>query len=340
MKVILSAARNPQFITITEYVENAIKSAGCETLLFDNRDFVIPGRIRDKVPSLNNLDIKRINRKLISAIRSFKPNLFIEAGGHRILPETIEEIKKYGIITALWTIDCPINFEPIIKAAPHYDFVFTGGSEAYDILKDVGIKNLDWLPFACDPEFHKPKILTADEKSLFSFDIAFVGTIDSDMYPFRVRILESISDFNLAVWGPGGDRISHDSPLKERIHGDKTSPDLWTKIYTASKIILCMHYSDPKGKIPCHQASPRVYEALACGAFLMVDAQKDVVTLFKDREDLVIFRNVEELRGLLNYYLEKPEERKMIAGNGRKAVLNNHTYRHRIEEILKTTGLA
>jgi spore maturation protein CgeB len=89
-----------------------------------------------------------------------------------------------------------------------------------------------------------------------------------------------------------------------------------------------------EGKIPCYQASPRVYEALACGAFLMVDAQRDVMALFKDREHLVVFRDIEELRRLLKYYLEMPEERKKIAENGRKAVLSSHTYRHRIERIL------
>lgn len=340
MRVILSSNRNPHFITIAEYIEYAFKSTGCETIFFDNRDFTIPGRIRNRIHYLSRVDLKRINKKLISTIKSFKPDLFLEVGGHRILPETVEGIKGDGVKTALWTIDCPIDFEPIIKAAPHYDFVFTGGSEAYDILKEKDIKNLYRLPFACDPEIHKPEELTDADRKLYGCDISFVGTIDPDSYQCRVKILEAISDFNLAVWGPCSNKISQNSPLKKHIRGEKTTPDTWTKIYSASKIVLCIHYKDMEGKIPCYQASPRVYEALACGAFLMVDSQRDVATSFKDREDLIIFRDIEELRKLLKHYLEKPEARKMIAWNGRKAVLNNHTYMHRVNKILKITGLS
>lgn len=335
MKVILSTNRNPHFITIAEYIDDAFRASGHEILFFDNSAFLIPGRIREKVRHLHRADLKRINNKLISEIKSFQPDLFVEAGGHRILPETVRVIKSHGTRTALWTIDPPIDFEPVLQAVSHYDFVFTGGSEAHDILKDKGIKNLSWLPFACDPTVHKPFPLTEYEKNLFGADIAFVGSIHPELYPSRVRFLEAISDFNLAVWGPGSSTIPPDSPLKEHVRGEKTPPDTWIKIYSASKIVLCMHYRDPANRIPCHQASPRVYEALACGAFLMVDAQRDVLASFNDREELVIFRNREELRELLKYYLERPEERRTIAEAGRRTALEKHTYSNRIEDMLK-----
>jgi spore maturation protein CgeB len=335
VNVVLSTNRNPNFITIAEYIDDAFRVAGCRTLFFDNSEFIIPGRIRDKIRPLQRADLKRINNKLISEIKSFQPALFVEAGGHRILPETVDAISALGIQTVLWTIDPPIDFEPVQLAASHYDFVFTGGSEAYDILKGKGIQNLSWLPFACDPTVHKPHALTEDEKNLYGADIAFVGSMHPGLYPFRVRFLESISDFNLAAWGPGSDTIPLDSPLKNRIRGEKTPPDTWIKIYSASKIVLCMHYRDPENRIPCHQASPRVYEALACGAFLMVDAQRDVLASFKDREDLVIFRDAEELRELLNYYLERPEERHKVSEAGRRKALEHHTYRQRITDMLK-----
>jgi spore maturation protein CgeB len=335
LKVILSSNRNPHFLSIAEYIENAFNASDCQAYFFNNDDFSIPGRIRQIIQYLQKVDLKKINKDLISLMKSFKPHFFIETGGHRILPETVKAIKRHGIRTALWTIDCPVNFEPVINAAPYYDFVFTGGSEAYDILKEKGIKNLHFLPFACDPDLHKPQALSEDDQKLYGADIVFVGSIHPELYPFRIKFLESIADLDLAVWGPGSSSIPQDSPLKKCIRGEKTPPDAWTKIYSASKIVLCMHYKDPANRIPCHQASPRVYEALACEAFLMVDVQRDVKTLFKDREDLVLFRDTDELRGLIKYYLERPEERLKIAENGRKTVLEKHTYRHRIDEILK-----
>jgi len=338
MKVLFSSNKNPNFLTITEYIEKAFNEASCTTLYFDNKSFLFPGRIRDRMPYLNKLDLKRINNRLISTIKSFTPDLFLEAGGHRILPETIVKIKELGVKTALWTIDPPREFEPVIKVAPLYEFVFTGGSEAYDILMDAGVQNLYWLPFACDPDFHKPQKSTEEEKQLYCCDVAFVGSVHPDLYPFRVKILEAISDLDLGVWGPGVERISSSSPLRQKIRGVKATPDVWAKIYSQAKIVLCMHYHDPAGKIPCHQASPRVYEALACGAFLMVDDQRDVKSLFKDREELVVFRDADELKKLLSYYLKRPEERMAIAALGRERVLQKHTYEHRIKDLLKVVS--
>ena len=254
------------------------------------------------------------------------------------MPKTIDTIKSRGIKTALWTIDAPKEFEPVRKAAAHYDFIFTGGSEAYDILKDVGVKNLYFLPFACDPDIHKPQRLTEEEKKLYGCDIAFVGTLDPDVYPFRTRILEAISDFDIGVWGPGTEKIPITSPLRQKIRGKEISPEVWIKIYSQAKIVLCLHYKDPQGKIPCHQASPRVYEAMACGAFLMVDDQRDVRKLFENRKELVVFKNITELKRLLSYYLKRPEERRSIAAMGRTKVLKRHTYHHRVKDLLKVVS--
>ncbi|MFQ5900251.1 MAG: DUF3880 domain-containing protein, partial [Thermodesulfobacteriota bacterium] len=245
MKILLSSNKNPDFATITEYIEKALNETGCRTLFFDDRDFILPGRIRDRVPYLNKLDLKKLNKGLISKINKLKPDVLLTAGGYRILPETIDIIKEAEVKTVLWTIDVPRGFDPIIDAAPHYDYVFTGGSEAYDILVNKGVKNLEWLPFACDPDFHKPQTLTADEKKNYSCDIAFVGTIQPDLYPFRVSVLEAISDFDLGIWGPGSEMIPSSSPLKQKVRGNKTTPDIWAKIYSQARIVLCLHYRDP-----------------------------------------------------------------------------------------------
>ena len=95
-----------------------------------------------------------------------------------------------------------------------------------------------------------------------------------------------------------------------------------------------MHYKDPEGRIPCHQASPRVYEALACGAFLIVDDQRDFMSLFKSGEELVVFEDIKDLRNKIVYYLNNRKEREKIKRKGRKIVLSKHTYRHRIQEML------
>jgi len=92
---------------------------------------------------------------------------------------------------------------------------------------------------------------------------------------------------------------------------------------------------DPKKKFPVYQASPRVFEALACGAFVLTDTQQDVLSLFKDGEHLAVFADASDLRQKVSYFLARPEERNRIAAGGRREVLNKHTYTRRLETLLR-----
>ena len=340
MKILYSSNRNPYFETFTEYIEKAFIENGCQVNFFENRDFLIPGRIRDRFGFFHKLDLKMLNKKLLSIASKYKPDIFLESGGWNILPEAIEDMRQMGITTALWTIDPPRIFDSIIKAAPHYDFVFTQGSEASEILQNYNIRNLHWLPFACDPDYHKPVNLTDNEKRQYSCDICFVGSGWPSLYPERIELLTNLSDYNLGIWGPGWNKIDNKSPLRKYIRAGFTKPEEWTKIFSASKIIFHSHFRDPKGVVPCYQASPRVFEALSCGGFLVVDEQRDVLRLFVNGEDLVVFKNINDLKRIIEYYLINDDKARSIARNGKEKVLKNHTFKHRVNTMLTIINLA
>ena len=328
MKILFSSNKNPHFFTITEYIKSALDKVS-ECRFFEDRNFFLPGRIRDRVASLQKWDLSRINRNLISEAKKFKPEVLLQTGGHRIFPQTIKAIKDLGVKTVLWTIDFPTDFEPVIASAPVYDFVFTGGSEAYEILKPYNIKNLYWLPFACDTDFHKPTQVTQGDKAKYACDIVFIGSF----YQNRLELLEQISDFDLGVWGPGWEKVPGKSPLKKRIRrAGGVKPQEWVKIYSSSKVCLVIHYQD--GKILSYQASPKVYEILACRRFLLVDNQKDVLSLFADGKHLAIFKDIKELREKIRYYLDNPGEREIVAKQGYDEVVEKHTFINRIKEML------
>lgn len=327
MRILFSSFHNPFFWTITEYTEKALMKLGHELIPFDDREFIIPGRLRKSVRLLQNWDLNRLNRQLISLAAETRPDVCLVAGGNRILPETVQHIKSQGIRTALWTIDAPRDFQPIRDAAPHYDFVFCGGTEAQELLARAKIKKTYWLPFACDPDTHKPIDIAPEEKSYWGSDVSFVGSY----YPNRAQALENITDFDLKVWGPGWSQLGRRSPLKKMAADRRLKPEEWVKAFASSKINLVIHFQD--GKTLCCQASPRVYEALACRSFLLVDAQKDVRSLFQDGKHLVIFKDIEDLRKKIVYYLDKPEERANIASQGYEEVLSKHTYAYRLEEM-------
>jgi len=328
MRILFVGYHNPYFISITEYVERAIENLGHVLLSFDDRKFIIPGRIRDRIPFLEHLDLARINKQLLSFAIEHEPDICLVSGGHRIFSKTIKELKALGIKTVLWTIDAPAQFEAIINSAPEYDFVFCGGTEARVILKRFGIKKTYWLPFACEPNIHKPVTISKEERERYEKDVAFIGSF----YPSRFKILEELSELDLGVWGPGWENIPQDSPLKKHIYPGNLQPEEWLKIYTAAKIVIVVHYQDEK--ILCYQASPKVYEILACEKFLLCDKQKDVERLFEDRKHLVIFKDIEDLKHKIFYYLKHLKERRAIAEAGFTEVIEKHTYENRITELI------
>jgi spore maturation protein CgeB len=335
MKVLFSSNINPNFKTFSDYIEKAFREAGCETYFFENRAFLLPGRLRDRIAFLQNWDSERLNKMLLEKASEFKPQIYIESGGWNILPDTIEKLKSMDIKTALWTVDPPHTFKQITKAAPHYDFVFCQGTEAVGILKKYDVKNLHWLPFACDPDFHKQVELTTTEREKYETQVCCLGSWTPG-YAKRQAALECLTDCDLGIWGPGWNNLPVESKLKEFIRGYHTKPEEWIKIYSAANIAVIVHYQDMKGNVPCYQASPKVFEALACGVFLVVDDQKDVLSLFESGRHLAIYHNQKELKEIISYYLEHPDEARKIAQQGRKNVLENHTFKHRVDEILRT----
>jgi len=330
MKIFFSSHHNPHFPTITEYIEIAILNLGHDLVIFEDRQHIFPGRMRKGLPLLNQLDQRVINRKMLALAEEAKPDIAIIAGGHRISSETIKILKDQGVVCILWTIDAPLFFQPIIDVAPFYDHIFCQGTEAIELLAGAGIRGAQWLPMACEPEYHYPGDCSIADKEKYGSDVVFVGSY----YPDRADLFERISAFDLAIWGPGWDGLDRNSSLRRCIRGSHTTPDEWLKIYSASKIILATHYHDPQNRFPVYQASPRVFEAMACGCFVISDRQRDVFSLFEDGKHLVGFDNPNDLIEKIKYYLAHPEEREAIARRGREEVLKNHTYVDRIKKLI------
>jgi spore maturation protein CgeB len=328
MRILLSGYHNPNFTNSMVYRDKAVESLGHELISFEDRSFIVPGRLRERFSLLAKWDLQRINNNLIGQITERKPDVCLIIGGHRILASTVEEIKSRGFKIALWTTDPPTDFKNILEAAPFYDHLFCAGSEAADIFNNNGLTNVTWIPFACDPNFHKPIVLSIEEQKKYGKDVVFVGSY----YPNRANLLESLADLDLGIWGPYWDKLDSHSPLKGKTNSVKINYDEWVKIYNAAKIVLVIHYQNLR--IPCHQASPKLFEAMACRRCVFCDNQRDAKELFRDGHDVIFFSDAQDLRKKVGYYLNHAEERLIIGRQACLRVTTEHTYQHRIAQML------
>ena len=322
--------------TITEYMEMAFRDLGHQLEFFDYRSFMIPGRLRDRIPAFNAWDLKRINRRLYSKIQEYKPDFFFVIGGYTLEPETIQAARRGGAIAGIWNADYPYLFERYLELGKYYDCFFASGKDALSRCARAGLQS-HWLPFACVPEIHRPVHLSSADEKRFSSDILFFGT----PYSERIRLFQKLTEFNLAIWGPGWDRLPVGHSLRPFIRGGPLKTQEWVKAVSGTKIAINYMGSSGFDMDPAKEsmANSRVFELLGCGAFQLVDAKEDLKALFRSGSEMVWFTKDEEVVDIARYYLSHPEERKAIGQRAREAALKTHTYRHRVEEMLKVLGM-
>ena len=73
MKILLVGYHNPHFVNTMVWREKAVEYLGHELVVFDDRQFLIPGRIRESVPFLQQWDLGRLNRALVAFAARTKP---------------------------------------------------------------------------------------------------------------------------------------------------------------------------------------------------------------------------------------------------------------------------
>ncbi len=84
-----------------------------------------------------------------------------------------------------------------------------------------------------------------------------------------------------------------------------------------------------------HSLNNRIFDAAAAGAFLLTDHREDLANVWSGF-DAITYHSVDQLNERVAYYLNRDRERREIAEELRRAVLENHTYVHRTEYIYRT----
>ncbi len=83
-----------------------------------------------------------------------------------------------------------------------------------------------------------------------------------------------------------------------------------------------------------HGVPQQVWDVMAAGGILFAGYQPALLELFEPERDFILFENENELAEKLTYYREHPKERAAIALNGRQKVEEEHTWQHRVKEML------
>ncbi len=349
MKILLCAPWDETVLgRITRYAYQALVDEGHRVEVFDFRQrkysrwpLVQPlkkalRKVWPKAPSPYDVVAVRdavdrdVNQRLLERCRALSPELLLVFCGENITPATLTAVREMGATTANWFHDSLIytwRRDLVRHVLPVYDLLFL--VDDLDVLKQVGVSftRARTLPLACSPDVHRPMALSKDERRRWGAQVAFVGTVTAD----RARVLKELTGFHLGIWGAwqGRDPSLEAFYREKNVRGEDAA-----KIYNASRVNLDIHVLFGVRE-ERYNVTPRVFEVPACRGFLLTCAVPQLERLYAPGEEIAVYRDVEELKERIRYYLDHEEERVAQAGRAHARVLREHTYAQRIRSLVQ-----
>jgi len=328
-------------LSVGPHLKRAIEECGHQVEVFDFSKFVQTYLSGLKIESLKTKDRKEKEdlaflaleigeKRLVKKALEVKPDIVLDITA--VGKETIRLFKNEGMITCFWFLED--GFSPAYSSwrniAGEFDFFFSIQPAGFlEEAKAFGVKNAFHLPHGCDPKIHKRTRLSESGIKLYGSDLSFMGA----PYPNRIEAFKQLKNYNFKIWGEGWDKIEMSG-----IKGGKRSIGQVTaaKIFNASKINLNLHSSNEvKNKFSGDFANPRTFALAGCSAFQLVDERGTIPSFFKLDEEIVCFQTIEELKEKIDYYLAHPKKREEIAKAARERAYKEHTYTHRIEQMVE-----
>ncbi|RMD87405.1 MAG: hypothetical protein D6808_01485 [Candidatus Dadabacteria bacterium] len=294
------------------------------------KNFVFEGPARDVIEGNY---IEMLSNMLLKSIEQYPVDILICMAQAPISGQALELLRKGGVTTVLWFVEDYLRFTYWREIARYYDFIFTiQKGECIEAIKAAGAGEVHYLPLACDPEVHAPMNLTEEEQQRWGSPVSFVGA----GYHNRQQVFASLAGLPFKIWGT---QWPHCKPFTFLVqeNGRRLTPAEYVKIFNATDVNLNLHSSSERDEVDPFGdfVNPRTFELAACGAFQLVDQRSLLSELFTPGEEVVTFRDRNELKEKISYYLEHREEREAIARRARARALSEHTYEKRLKEMMR-----
>ncbi len=265
-------------------------------------------------------------------VAEFNPELCIVMAQAPVLQDFPERLRKHGIVSAYWYVENWRHLPYWRDIAALYDCFFHIQPREFEKhLDDAGCRCHAFIQTGCDPDAHRPVPLAAHERDEFESDISFAGA----GYHNRNALFKGLTDYRFKLWGVNW-KDRYLAPLV--VGGERRfDNDTFMKIVAGAKINLNLHSSARcEGVDLNHDAiNPRVFEIAAAGGFQICDPCVGLENCFNFDTELPVYRNLKELRALIDYYLDHAEERRAVAARARARALKEHTYENRAQEMLE-----
>jgi spore maturation protein CgeB len=318
------------------HLVDSLQHLGCEVRLFHNRQNVAGAFVLAQKAYLKATEVllrepeRRIEKRLFRAIAEFDPTVILVVLGNQLSPKTMALVRKLTKASIVcWCQDQMTTLGRQFLLACEYDAVFVKDRYMHDLFsRMIRSTQFHYLPEACNPRMHRPLEITEKDREIYSCDVTIAGTL----YYYRQEILRQLAKemdgIHIKIWGAKPEWLQDRLPgryMGRYVHGDEK-----VRAALCAKICLnTLHYGEVNG-LNC-----RAFELAGCGGFQMMTRVPVLADHFVPEVEVATFGDVDELLEKTAYYLRNPAEAAGIAERGRLRAHRDHTYEHRLRDILR-----
>ncbi|WP_141455584.1 glycosyltransferase [Pseudoxanthomonas sp. z9] len=252
------------------------------------------------------------------------------------LVELVEACKLKGIPTVFWNKEDPLHYGDFIQAAAHFDCIFTTSIEAkprYAV--DADVRSVDLLQFAAQEAIHNPIQSGSPRESKVCYAGSFYPSLEERSHQ-QTMLLDAASGFDLDIFDRNYSDSSLDSQYQfperhQRFVRGKIQYSEIGDVYRKYRVFLNVNSIQDSDTM----FSRRVFELLACGTPVVSTPSPGFAATFGP--DVVWeVATEEEARHAIDTLLNDDKEFRRRSAAGIRAVMSRHTYRHRMEQVMRT----
>lgn len=260
--------------------------------------------------------------RLLRRAKSFRPDLLLSLTWD-IHPTILDEL---GSLCRgrriLWWGDPPANSQRWGLANPYWDLVYIKDPDAVRKLQLVGT-DARLLHEAMNPSWHRPISEQVNN------DVILAG----NYYAFRQRLVTRLHSAGVALALYGSSPPPWAAPEVKKLHrGQYVIGDEKSRVFGAGLAVLNTTSFAEGNSLNC-----RAFEIAGAGALQLIEDRPIIPDCFEPGREVVSFRNWDELLASIDRFTRFPTEARPIREAGARRALAEHTYRHRLERIIRET---
>ena len=263
--------------------------------------------------SINDFSgFKTLQKKIIDTFNNFKPNLIVMGHADRVSINTLYQLKEINKDLKI----CQWFLDPLSKYGPDHDNNKKRVLEKSNLINSTflttdpkslsfKIPNSFFMPNPCDKSF---EVLSNFEKDC-NFDVFFAmshgvhrGKLKSGKSDDREKFINKL--------------INKNKFLKFDVYGMNNVQPIWGEDFISKISNSYMGINLSRGKPIKYYSSDRIAQLIGNGLLTFID-EKTYLSDFFSNDEMIFYKNIEDLSLKLNKYKKDIKQGKKIAKKGK-----------------------